>query len=171
MSRLLLKKHFQSLEKAEIIETILEVYDSHKEIKAYFEYYLNPNEKAQFEKYKFVIDKEFSWLRSKPKKRISVARKAIADFARLKPSEELIGELMIHLVVMGCKLAFDYGKMSEKFYISMETNFERALKYISANGLLEKLKHKVDLCIEYSADCGYGFTDTMHDIYYTYYES
>lgn len=171
MTKIQLKKHLQSLKKAEIIEITLDMYDSHKEIKEYLEYYLKPNEREQFEKYKLVIDKEFSWLKSEPKMRISVAKKAIADFARLKPSEALLGELMIHFVVMGCKFTFDYGDMSEQYYTSMAINFEKALKYISTNGLLKELKHEIDLCIKYSTDCGYGFTDEMYDIYYTYYEN
>lgn len=171
MSKLQLKKYLNSLDKSEIVATVLDMYDSNKQVKEYLEYYLNPNEQAQFEKYKLIIDKEFSWLRSEPKMRISVAKKAISDFARLKPSERLLGELMIHFVVIGCKFTFDYGDMSEQFYISMETNFERALKYIAANRLLAELQHKADLCLKYSEDCGYGFTSEMYDIYHTYYNT
>lgn len=170
MSQSQLKKYLQSLEKTEIIVTVLELYSSHKEVKEYFEYFLNPNEKEQFEKYKLIIDKEFKWAKYEPKMRISVAKKAIADFARLKPSESLLGELMIHFVVVGCQLTFEYGDMSEQFYNSMLTNFNKALKYISENRLLEEFRHEADLCIKYSADCGYGFPYEMDDIFHNYYD-
>ena len=58
MSKSTLKKYLQSLTKEQLIETVLEIYDNLKPAKEYLEYYLSPDEKAMFEKYKKVINEE-----------------------------------------------------------------------------------------------------------------
>ena len=82
MSKSALKKHLQSLNKDQIIETVLEMYDGIKPVKEYLEYYLQPDEKAMFEKYKKLITDEFypTTKSFNPKLGFTVARKAIADF-------------------------------------------------------------------------------------------
>ena len=54
MSKLALKKHLQSLNREQLIETVLEMYDNMKPVKEYLEFFLNPNEKEMFEKYKSI---------------------------------------------------------------------------------------------------------------------
>jgi hypothetical protein len=82
MSKTQLKKHLLSLTKDQVIEQVLELYGNCKPAKEYLEYYLNPDEKRQFEKYKAIIVNEFYPNRNtfNPPLRFSVAKKAIADF-------------------------------------------------------------------------------------------
>lgn len=169
MSKLKLKKHLLALDKSHVIELIMEMYGSHKEAKEYFEFYLNPNEREQFEKYRRVIEKEFDF--DKGRRRVSVAKKAIASFAKLKPSEPLIAELMIHFVLVGCKLTYDNGSYSESFYKAFVHNYERALKYMANNRLLEQFRGEAELCLKYASRCGYGFPNDMRAVFAEFYES
>ena len=97
MSKSLLKTHLQSLTKEQIIEQVLDMYETYKPAKEYFDYLLNPNEKEHFNKYKSVIINEFypKGKNSEPTTRFSIAKRAIADFSNLKPSPQLIAELMV----------------------------------------------------------------------------
>lgn len=95
MSKTQLKKHLESLDKSKLITMILDLYDSRKEVKEYFEYQLNPNEEASFLKYKQIIEDEYYPERGEPKTRLTVAKKAIADFSKLKPSPVFQAELLI----------------------------------------------------------------------------
>ena len=52
MSKAQLKKQLKTLEKDEIIEMVMELYDARKEAKEYLEFYLNPNEKSKLDEYK-----------------------------------------------------------------------------------------------------------------------
>jgi len=45
MSKVALKKHLQTLTNEQLIETVLEMYDTVKPVKEYFKFFLNPNEK------------------------------------------------------------------------------------------------------------------------------
>ena len=171
MSKIALKKHLQSLTKEQLIETTLDMYDNLKPVKEYFEFFMNPNENEMFEKYKSVIVNEFypKGKYTDPKTRFSVAKKAIADFRVLKPSPELLGNLMLTLPEMACMFTRDYGDMWEQYYDSAYNNFKNALLYLQKNNLLENFKLRCEDCVKYASNCGYGFADDMADLYYQYY--
>lgn len=44
MSKAQLKKHLNTLDKSQIIEMVMELYDARKEARDYLDYYVNPNE-------------------------------------------------------------------------------------------------------------------------------
>ena len=54
MSKAQLKKHLNTLEKPQIIEMVMELYDARKEAKEYLEFYLNPDENKELEKFKKI---------------------------------------------------------------------------------------------------------------------
>jgi len=172
MSKMLLKKHLQSQSKEQIIEQILDLYNNYKPVKEYYTFYLNPDEQGMFEKYKAIIVNEF-YPKTKsfnPKTRFSVAKKAIADFSKLKPSPELIGDLMVTFVENACQFTFDFGDMWEQYYNSTSTNFNQTLKFLHKNKLLDRFKIRMEKCIKYAKPCGYGFADEICDLYVEYYE-
>ena len=171
MSKTALKKHLLSLTKEQVIEQVLGLYDSCKPAKEYFEYYLNPDEKGKFEKYKAVIVNEFfsKGIIGIGKLRFSVAKKAIADFRSLSPSSEMLGDLMLTLPEMACQFTSEYGDMSEQYYNSAVTNFELALKFLQKHNLLEQFQHRCEDCVKYAAPCGYGFSDEISNLFYGYY--
>ncbi|HRZ97521.1 MAG TPA: DUF6155 family protein [Paludibacter sp.] len=171
MSKPALKKHLQSLTKEQLIETVLEMYENMKPVKEYLEFFLNPNEKEMFEKYRKIIINEFypKGKYTEPKTRFSVAKKAIAEFRILKSSPELLGDLMVTLVENACKFTYDYGDMSEQYYNSAYTNYELALKYLQKNNLLDKFKLRCKDCVKYASPCGYGFAGEIESLYYDYY--
>jgi hypothetical protein len=105
MTKSSLKKQLQTLSRVQLIQQVLSLYDTYKPVKEYFEYSLSPNEKEQFEKYKAVIVNEFypNGKYSEPKTRFAMARKGIADFSKLNPSQKSIGDLMVTFAEMACK--------------------------------------------------------------------
>lgn len=172
MSKLTLKKHLQSLKNEQIIEVVLDLYDTMKPVKEYFEFYMNPNENKMLEKYRAIIVSEFypTGNRGFPKTRFSVCKKAIADFKALKPSPELLADLMLTLPEMACKFTFEYGDMTEQYYNSTVINFNSALTYIKSNGLLNNFKLRCDDCVKWASPCGYGFADEISELYSNFYE-
>ena len=152
--------------KAEIIEMVLEMYSARKEAKEYLEFYANPNETEKLEEYKDIICEEFYPKRRREAQiRFSVCRKAIADFKKLKPSEDALAELMLSYMEWAIQFTHDFGDMWEQYYISVENNFDKTVRYIAANGLWEKYDKRLQQCVVWSSVCGYGFADTIADIY------
>lgn len=171
MSKIELKKHLQSLTKEHVIEQVLELYSNCKPAKEYFEYFLNPDEKGKFEKYKAIIVNEFytNTLIGIGKLRFSVAKKAITDFRALKPSPELLADLMVTLPETACQFTNEYGDMSEQYYNSAVNNFETALKFLQKNNLLQQFEDRCEDCVKYAEPCGYGFPDEISQLYSAYY--
>jgi hypothetical protein len=101
--------------------------------------------------------------------RFSVAKKAIADFAALNPPPKLLADLMVTLAENACQFTHDYGDMTEQFYNSAFSNFERALKFLKKEGLLDDFKLRCKRCTEYAEYCGYGFQDEIEDLFDEYY--
>lgn len=170
MSKTELKKYLQSFTKEQVIEQVLELYGNCKPAKEYFEYFLNPDEKGQFEKYKVIIVNEFYPTgKREPQLRFSVAKKAIADFRALKPSPELLADLLVTLPEMACQFTSEFGDMTEQYYNSTITNFGIALKFLQQNDLLEDFKPRCEDCVKYAEPCGYGFSEEIDQLFCEYY--
>jgi len=171
MSKLQLKKELQRLTKEQLIEIFADLYDTYKPVKEYFKTRLNPeNIEDLFEKYKTVIINEFyPTTRLRPKMRFSVARSAIADFNKLKPPPKFVAGLMFTLVEYACKFTNDYGSQTEQYYISALNNYERALKFLQKENLLDEFKSQCEKCLEYAKPNGYFFPDDMNELFEKYY--
>jgi len=160
-----------SMPKEEIIGMVLEMYDARKEAKEYLEFYANPDEDGKLEEYKKIITEEFypSRGRQEPKTRFSICRKAVSDYKKLKPSPDKLADLMLCYVENACQFTYDYGDMWEQYYTSVENNFEKTMAFIAKNNMLEHFKPRLRQCMEWASSCGWGFADTIADIYYKYF--
>jgi len=173
MAKLQLKKELQTLSKEQLIEQICELYSIYKPVKEYYQTFLNPdNIQELFEKYKGIIVNEFypNTKSGNPKLRFSEAKKAIADFGALKPPPKLLAELMVTLVENASRFTYDYGDMTEQYYNSTVNNFERALKYLQKEGLLDDFKLRCEDCLKHAEPCGYCFPDEMNEVFDEYYQ-
>lgn len=171
MSKSTLKKHLQSLTKEQVIELVLKLYDAYKPEREYLEHLMIPDEKGLLEKYKSIIINEF-FPKGKfidGKLRFSVAKKAIADFQVLKPSPELLGDLLVTLPEVACQYTSEFGDMTEQYYTSTATNFQRALIFLRRNDLLEHYKTRCQRCVKYAEKCGYGFSDEIANLFFEFY--
>lgn len=81
-----------------------------------------------------------------------------------------IADLMLYYVEQGCSLTAQYGDYDEPFYTALENNFNKAVKFISSNGLMSDYSSRMKKMIESVECCGYGFPDTLWNIYYEYAE-
>jgi hypothetical protein len=164
-----LKKELQKLTREQLIEQIMDLYKKYKPVKEYYDFYLNPNEKELFEKYREIITNEFYPKKGEPKTRFSVAKKAIADFKALSPSPLLMADLLLSLPELATKFTRDYGDMWEQFYISGATNFNVALKFISNHGLFPQFKERIENCLKMASECGWGYGDDLDNVYGNYF--
>ena len=152
--------------KDEIIEMVLELYSDRKETKEYLEFYARPDETGKLEEHKGIIREEFyPKRRREPQTRFPICRKAIADFKKLKPSTDALAELMVSYMELATQFTYDYGDMWEQYYDSVESNFDKTIKYVAANGLCGKYNQRLQQCVRWSSVCGYGFADAIADMY------
>ena len=168
MGLLELKKELKNLEKDEIIELIAELYKKNTSVKEYLDYWAKPNEKELFNKYKDKVFEAFYPKRGFALK-LKDGKKAISDFKKLKPSEELIADLTLFYVETGVSFTNDYGDISEGFYSSLETTFLSALTIMRKINLLKKFENRAAKIVNDTRNIGWGFHDYLSDVYNEFY--
>lgn len=149
MSRTALKKELSGYTKEQLVEVVLDLYASRKEVKEYFNFFLNPDSKKLFEKYQKVINKEFGkskW--SKSKARISVIKKTIKDFEGFQPDIRYRHELY-QLVITLALYYEDMFYFSDTLYNGIYRIVDDYLTFADRNEELDMALHKVDNLIRY----------------------
>lgn len=81
MSKRDLKKYLSELNKAQLEEQLIELYDKFKDVKVYYDFVFNPNERNLVKDAKLKISNEYYPIRGKrPKMRRSTAQKIYKTF-------------------------------------------------------------------------------------------
>ena len=75
---------------------------------------------------------------------------------------------MVFYVETGVSYTDNYGDINERFYLSMESMFEKALKLIISNGLTVPFRVRCLNIVDDTADMGWGFHDQPYDTCYSY---
>ena len=171
MSKAKLKKHLLSLTKEQVVDIMLELYGASKEANTWLEFYLEPNSDAELVKYKKAIRSQFYGRNDYPKDpSFRECNKLITAFKKLVPDPHAIADLMLYYVEQGCSLTAQFGDYEEPFYTALENYFNKAVEFIAQNGLLTEFVPRMKKMIESVKWCGYGFPDTLWDMYYEYAE-
>jgi hypothetical protein len=164
-----LKKYLRNKSKEQLVDDIVALFKSFQIVQEYYAPKLNPaNDRDILEKYRKIIKDQFYPERGFPKLKYSVARKAITDYQKLSDNHYHIADLMLSYVEYGIMITNEFGDIDEQFYDSMESMFEKCLKYINRYQLKDSFKSR---CGKAVADCdgiGWGFADGIADIYGTY---
>lgn len=123
MSKTALKKELSGYTKEQVIEVLLDLYDNRKEVKEYFNFYLNPDSEKLFEKYRRMLDREFSRAKYRNSKaRISRIKGYVKDFLAFHP--ELKYRHLIY--VQSMRFALQY-EMSYYFSDTLYNGIDRLL--------------------------------------------
>ncbi len=163
-----IKKELQKLEKSQIIEIVTDLYKSNKSVKEYFDFYVNPNENKLLIKYQEKIFLAF-FPKNGDDCNLKEAKKAISDFKNLGVSQESLSEIMLFYVETGVNYSNEYGDINEAFYESIEKMFKKALTIMSNNEILDKFELRSSLICRNSEDTGWGFNDSISEIFYEMY--
>jgi len=75
---------------------------------------------------------------------------------------------MLYYVGIRVEFTNEYGDIDERFYDTIERVYINALEYIFKNDLQEKYRDKADEILIKADGTGWGFTDTMNEIYYDF---
>lgn len=152
MSKAKLRKTLASMEKEEIIETILELYSVRKEAKDYFEYWLNPDSDKLLEKSKGDIKKLFFTSKdiSRRKPATSALNKIVKDFMTVCFGTDKNADLLLYLAEQQTEW-ISRRRAAFSYLPSLNNNVKNVELYIVSNDLepifglrLENLKTKTE---------------------------
>ncbi|PKB18615.1 DUF6155 family protein [Flavobacterium sp. 5] len=154
MSKRDLKKYLNELNKEQLEEQILELYEKFSPVKVYYNFVFNPKEETLLQECKLKISHEYFPLqtkgkRKKPKMRRSVAQKYIKHFIVLGVDPFVIADVMLYNIEIAQTFASENIIRQELFYKSMFNSFEQALNFIISNGIISEFKNRlIAICDE-----------------------
>ena len=148
MSKRDLKKYLAELNKEQLEEQIIELYEKFSPVKVYYNFVFNPREETLLQQCKLKISQEYyplkkSRRRSKPKMRRSVAQKYIKHFIILGVDPFLIADVMLYNIEIAQTFASENVIKHELFYKSILNSFTQAVIYLIANGILVEFKPRI----------------------------
>ena len=145
MSKRDLKKYLSELNKEQLEEQIIELYEKFNPVKVYYNFVFNPKEDALLQECKLKISNEYFPIkklgrRSKPKMRRSVAQKLIKHFIVLGVDPFVIADVMLYNIEIAQTYSGENLIKQELFYKSMFNSFEQAVEFIISNGIYSEFK-------------------------------
>jgi hypothetical protein len=165
-----LKKYLHDKSKDQLTNEIVGIFKLFPIVQDYYTSKLSPNNNQDiFEKYQKIIKKQFYPDRGFPKLKYSVANKAIRDYQKISNDSHNIADLMLSYVEYGIMCTNSYGDIDEQFYNAMEGMFEKCLKHIKKHHLQDAFRSRCQEAVKSCNDIGWGFGDTMADIYGDYF--
>lgn len=144
MSKRDLKKYLNDLTKPQLEEQLVELYDKFKEVKVYYDFVFNPNEKNLVKDAKLKITNEYFPIRGKrPKMRRSTAQKFIKHFITLGVDAFIIADVMLYNIEIAQSYSSEKKIYNDSFYKSMLNSFEQSISYLIEAGILLDFKSRV----------------------------
>jgi hypothetical protein len=148
MSKRDLKKYVAELNKEQLEEQIIELYEKFSPVKVYYDFVFNPKEETLLQECKLKISNEYypikkSGRRSKPKMRRSVAQKYIKHFTLLGVDPFVIADVMLYNIEIAQTFSSEHVIKQDLFFKSMFNSFEQAVIFLIANGILTDFKKRI----------------------------
>ena len=148
MSKRDLKKYLTELNKTQLEEQVLELYEKFSAVKTYYDFVFNPKEETLLRECKVKISNEYfpqkkSGKARKPKMRRSVAQKYIKHFILLGVDPFLIADVMLYSIEIAQTFSAERFIKQELFYKSMFNSFEQAVLFMISNGIVNEFKTRI----------------------------
>lgn len=165
-----IKKELKKLEKDKLIDLIADLYKKNKSVKEFFDFYINPDEKEIFYKYRDKVFEAFFPMHGYNYS-LKDGKKAISEFKKLGTSTELVADLMLFYVEAGTKFTLAYGDINEQFYNSLESTFVDSLRLMQKENILDKFEDRVEKIVDDTRGMGWGFHDYLVQAWFDFYPS
>lgn len=149
MSKRDLKKYLQDLNKNQLEEQLLELYEKFNPVKVYYDFVFNPNESGLLKDCKIKISNEYYPQRTasgkfrRPKMRRSIAQKHIKHFILLGVDSFIIADVMLYAIEIAQTFSAEKPVKSELFYKSTYNSFQQAINFLIVNSILDEFKPRI----------------------------
>lgn len=158
------KKELKKMDRDKLINLVADLYKKNKSVKEFLDFYVNPNERELFDKYRDKVFEAFYPKRGYSYK-LKDGKQAISDFKKLGPSSDLLAGLMLFYVETGVEFTNDFGDIDEGFYSSMEKTYVAALTLMKKENILDKFTDRSKKIVTDTSGIGWGFHDYLADVH------
>ena len=144
MSKRDLKKYLNNLDKEQLEEQIVDLYEKFNDIKVYYDFVFNPKEDKLVQEAKLKISNEYFPIKGKrPKLRRSVSQKFIKHFLTLGVDSFVIADLMLYTIEIAQTYTSEKTIKQELFFKSMLNSFEQAISFMIEKNILYEFHNRV----------------------------
>lgn len=144
MSKRELKKYLSELDKGQIEEQFLQLYEKFAEVKTYYDFIFNPKEeKLMGEARQKIANEYFPAKGKRAKLRRSTAQRYIKHFMVLGVEPHLIADVMFFNIETAQQYTAKREMRYSSFYKSMLNSYEQAVKFIIEKGIVPEFTGRV----------------------------
>ena len=117
---------------------------------------------------KIIEDALFPDVMSNDDVEIATAKKAISDYGKAVGDPKGMLELMVYFVECGANFSLDVGYGDEYFFAALERIYEKAIKLLLTldEATIDDYYDRFEELVSSTQDIGWGFHDTLGDIFY-----
>lgn len=162
MSKTALKKFIAGLNREQLAEVLVQVYEARKEAREYLDYFVDPDEDAALDRYKAIILKEFNPPKGRAKRRVSVCRRAIKEFMTLQPSATHVADLVLtyveRLVVHFVVSPYDSTPTQHKEFVQQ---LRFVAEYVVTSGCADEFSGRIGSVVATTEHAGFGLREEV----------
>lgn len=140
-----LKKYLNGLEKDQLEDQLILLYDKFPDVKKYYDFVFNPREDKLLSEAKAKISNEYFPIKSRRARlRRSVAQKCLKEFITLGVDHHLVADLMFYNIEIAQKYSASRNIRFDSFYTSILKSFQQAVAYTVAAGITEDFIERME---------------------------
>ena len=169
-----IKRSLNKYDKVELIDLLKDLYDLSSETMLFLETrilrspvslksYKNELRKALRADPQYDDDDEIDW---------DLAERVISNYRLASGDDEGLAELLVYYVEVANQFTLDYGDIDEGYYESVEESFQTAVDHLLSmkKTQIDKFKKRLKNVVDSTKDIGWGYHDTLTDIFYVAFE-
>lgn len=139
-----LKKYLSELDKEQIADQLLELYEKFPEVKTYYDFVFNPKEEKLIAEAKTKISNEYFPVRGRRAKlRRSTAQKYIKHFISLGVDAVALADLMLYNLEVAQRYTAKREMRYASFFKSMLNSYEQVIQFVTAHQMLSDFKTRL----------------------------
>ena len=145
MSKRDLKNYLSVLNKEQLEEQVINLYDKFPTVKTFFDFVFKPNERQLLQDFKLKVSNEYFPVKiKKAKARRSVAQKMIKHFISLGVDPFVTVDAMLYSIEIAQTYSSEKEIKQELFFKSMLNSFQQAVSFMIEKGVLYDFKNRVE---------------------------
>ena len=168
------RTYFAQCDQAGLRDELLDLFRKFDVVREYYQLKLAGDTDADLvERYRSLIQAVFSATdddREPPRNpRLSDAKKALAEYAKLTANPAGLIDLRLFFVEMGFAFTNRYGEMPTAFYRSLASMYAKALEQIAAHQWQDRFQTRCAAIRNNVGQAGWDVQEAVAELYQTYY--
>jgi hypothetical protein len=170
MGKQKLKAYLKQLAKEEIEEQLIELYETSRDVKKYYDFLLSPREERLVDDWKAKISKEYFPAHGRRRRaRRSIGQKAVKELEFLGVSPDVIADIRLFAIEIAILFTVEQHRSDVAFFRSFEVQFEKALDFLKDNGILSDFKPRCSEIVRRVEEAEWSNMEGFREKYIMYY--